>query len=132
MTTTIDLSLWCKTYYAFLPAIAGFAYGWVNASTSRILTMPWFLSYFHIPTAYRQGTMTASQIAVEFGGSLQIRFLFSGRLGRRVAILLRVLVYLISQAVITASQNQGLCITERAVNWLGAGGSFQTITLVSL
>lgn len=129
MATTIDLSLRRKLYYALPPAIAGFAYGWENASMSGILTMPQFLSYFHTPTAYRQGAMTAALLAGEFGGSLLIGFLFSDRFGRRVTILICVLVYLAGQAIITASQNQAMFIAGRVVNGLGAGGLFQTISL---
>jgi hypothetical protein len=82
MATTIDLSLRRKLYYALLPAIAGFTYGWENASMSGILTMSQFLSYFHTLTAYRQGAMTAALLAGEFGGSILIRFLFSDRFSR--------------------------------------------------
>ena len=40
--------------------------------------MPQFLSYFHTPSAYRQGGMIAALIAGEFGGSLLIGFFLFG------------------------------------------------------
>lgn len=39
MATEMDTSLWRKLYYAHPRAIAGFGYGWANASMSGILTM---------------------------------------------------------------------------------------------
>ncbi|KAJ5729689.1 uncharacterized protein N7483_004197 [Penicillium malachiteum] len=129
MATEIDTSLSRKLYYAIPPAIAGFAYGWENASMSGILTMTQFLDYFHTPSAFRQGVMTAALLAGEFGGSLMIGFLISDRFGRRITILVCVLIYLIGQAIIVASQNQAMFITGRVVNGLGAGGLFQTISL---
>lgn len=129
MATEIDTSLARKLYYALPPAIAGIAYGWENASMSGILTMPQFLGYFHTPSAFRQGVMTAALLAGEFGGSLLIGFLVSDRFGRRVTILICVLVYLIGQTIIVASQNQAMFIAGRVINGLGAGGLFQTISL---
>ncbi|KAJ5801943.1 uncharacterized protein N7503_004393 [Penicillium pulvis] len=129
MATEIDTSLRRKLYYAIPPAIAGFAYGWENASMSGILTMTQFLDYFGTPSAFRQGVMTAGLLAGEFGGSLMIGFLISDRFGRRITILFCVVVYLIGQAIIVASQNQPMFIAGRVVNGLGAGGLFQTISL---
>lgn len=129
MATEIDTSLTRKLYYAIPPAIAGFAYGWENASMSGILTMTQFLDYFGTPSAFRQGVMTAGLLAGEFGGSLMIGFLISDRFGRRITILFCVVVYLIGQAIIVASQNQPMFIAGRVVNGLGAGGLFQTISL---
>ncbi|OJJ42605.1 hypothetical protein ASPZODRAFT_76671 [Penicilliopsis zonata CBS 506.65] len=118
-----------RLYYAIPPSIAGFAYGWENASMSGILTMDQFLDYFHTPSAYRQGAMTAALLAGEFGGSLLTGFFVADRLGRRKTILSCVLIYLIGQAIIVASQNQAMFIAGRVVNGLGAGGLFQTISL---
>jgi MFS family permease len=73
--------------------------------------------------------MTAALLAGEFGGSLLIGFLVSDRFGRRVTILICVLVYLIGQTIIVASQNQAMFIAGRVINGLGAGGLFQTISL---
>lgn len=129
MTTTVDTSLRRKFYYAFPPAVAGFAYGWENASMSGILSMPQFLSYFNTPSAFRQGCMTAALLAGEFGGSLLIGYILSDRLGRRLTILISVVIYLIGQAIIVASQNQAMFIAGRVINGLGAGGLFQTISL---
>lgn len=129
MATTLDTSLTRKIYYALPPAIAGFAYGWENASMSGILSMPQFLSYFNTPTAYKQGAMTAALLAGEFGGSLLFGFFLSDRFGRRLTILVCVLVYLIGQAIVVASQDQAMFIAGRVVNGLGAGGLFQTISL---
>lgn len=122
-------SLTRKLYYALPPSITGFAYGWENASMGGILAMPQFLTYFNTPSAYRQGAMTAALIAGEFGGSLLIGYLLSDRLGRRMTILTSVIIYLIGQAIIVASQNQAMFIAGRVVNGLGAGGLFQTMSL---
>lgn len=124
-----NTSLSRKLYYALAPSITGFAYGWENASMGGILAMPAFLTYFHTPSAYRQGAMTAALIAGEFGGSLLIGFLLSDRYGRRRTILTSVVIYLIGQAIIVAAQNQPMFIAGRVVNGLGAGGLFQTMSL---
>jgi MFS transporter, SP family, sugar:H+ symporter len=116
-------------YYATPATIAGFAYGWENASMGGILAMPQFLTYFGTPTAGRQGAMTAALIAGEFGGSLLIGFLLSDRIGRRLTIMASILVYLVGQILIVASQDQAMFITGRVINGLGAGGLFQTISL---
>ena len=73
--------------------------------------------------------MTAALIAGEFGGSLLIGFLLSDRFGRRLTIMASVLVYLVGQILIVASQDQAMFITGRVINGLGAGGLFQTISL---
>jgi hypothetical protein len=129
MTFKKGSSLTRKLYYALPPSITGFAYGWENASMGGILAMPQFLTYFNTPSAYRQGAMTAALIAGEFGGSLLIGYLLSDRLGRRLTILASVIVYLVGQAIIVASQNQAMFIAGRVVNGLGAGGLFQTMSL---
>lgn len=129
MTSKKGSSLTRKLYYALPPSITGFAYGWENASMGGILAMPQFLTYFNTPSAYRQGAMTAALIAGEFGGSLLIGYLLSDRLGRRLTILASVIVYLVGQAIIVASQNQAMFIAGRVVNGLGAGGLFQTMSL---
>lgn len=96
---------------------------------SGILTMPQFLSYFHEPSAYRQGAMTAALQAGEFGGSLLIGFFLADRFGRRYTLLICVTIYLVGQALVVAAQNQAMFIAGRLVNGLGAGGLFQSISL---
>jgi MFS family permease len=129
MATSVDTSLARKLYYALPPAIAGFGYGWENASMSGILSMPQFLSYFNTPSAFRQGVMTSALLAGEFGGSLFIGYILSDRLGRRLTILVSAIIYLIGQSLLVASQNQPMFIAARVVNGLGAGGLFQTVSL---
>lgn len=106
----------------FRRQIASSAYGWENASMSGIFTILQLLSYFHPPTAYRRGAMTAALLAGEFGASLLIGFLFSDRLGRLVTILHCVLVYLVGQGITTASMIQATFITGLTINRLRAGG----------
>ncbi|CAK7205459.1 high affinity glucose transporter [Sporothrix eucalyptigena] len=109
--------------------VTGFAYGWENGSLGGILAMPQFLDYFHTPDAFRQGIMTASLQAGEFGGSLILGYLLSDRLGRRLTILISIAIYLIGQAIVVGSVSQGMLIAARVINGFGAGALFQTMSL---
>ncbi|KAK6371805.1 high affinity glucose transporter [Exophiala oligosperma] len=116
-------------YYALPIFLAGFTYGWENASMGGILAMPQFLDYFNNPSAFRQGVLTAGLQAGEFGGSLIFGLLVPDRFGRRITILSAIAVYLVGQAIVVSSTTQAQFIVGRVINGLGAGAFFQTISL---
>lgn len=94
-----------------------------------ILAMPQFLNYMGTPSDFRQGLMTAALIAGEVVGSLLVGFIFADRFGRRTTIFVSIALYLVGQALLVAAQNQAMFIVGRAINGLGAGPWFQTISL---
>jgi MFS family permease len=128
-SSTSKLDLWLILYYIVPSTITGFAYGWEVGSMGGILAMPQHLTYMGIPSDFRQGLMTAALIAGEFVGSLIMGLLFSDRSGRRVTIMASVVVYLVGQTILVASQGQGMFIAGRVINGLGAGPWFQTMSL---
>ncbi|KAK3676649.1 high affinity glucose transporter [Recurvomyces mirabilis] len=121
-------SAWRLLYFILPSAITGFAYGWEVGSMGGILAMPQFLSYFDTPSSFLQGLMTAALIAGEFFGSLVVGFTIADRFGRRATIIGSAIVYLIGQVLVVAAQNRGMFIAGRAVNGLGAGPLFQTVS----
>lgn len=129
MTSTDSISVLRLLYYILPSTVTGFAYGWEVGSMGGILAMPQFLDYFHTPSDFRQGLMTAALIAGEFFGSLIIGLIFSDRFGRRVTIITSAAIYLIGQAVLVASHDQGMFIAGRVINGFGAGPLFQTMSL---
>lgn len=116
-------------YYVLPIFITGFAYGWEVGSMGGILAMPQFLSYMDTPSPFRQGLMTVSLIAGEFVGSLLIGQFFSDYFGRRMTIMITVVLYLIGQAIVVAAQGSGMFIAGRVLNGFGAGPLFQTMSL---
>jgi len=129
MTALKTTSTWLACYYIIPISITGFAYGWEVGSMGGILAMPQFLNYFNTPSSFTQGVMTAALIAGEFVGSLLVGLVFSDRFGRRITIIASCMIYLIGQAILVASQNRGMFIAGRALNGLGAGPLFQTMSL---
>ena len=116
-------------YFIVPISITGFAYGWEVGSMGGILAMPQFLTYFDGPTDFKQGLMTAALIAGEFFGSLLVTFVIADRFGRRNTIIATCVIYLVGQAIVVGSVNQGMFIAGRVVNGLGAGPLFQTMSL---
>ncbi|PCG95684.1 Major facilitator superfamily domain, general substrate transporter [Penicillium occitanis (nom. inval.)] len=115
-------------YYVLPILITGFAYGWEVGSMGGILAMPQFLSYMDTPSPFRQGLMTVSLIAGEFVGSLLIGQFFSDYFGRRMTIMITVVLYLVGQAIVVAAQGPGMFIAGRVLNGFGAGPLFQTMS----
>lgn len=93
-----------------------------------ILAMPQFLEYFDTPSGFTQGLMTAALIAGEFVGSLLLNMFVSDRFGRRYTIIFSVIVYLVGQVILVASQDRAMFIVGRVINGLGAGPLFQTVS----
>ena len=120
---------WMLLYYCAPIAVAGFTYGWEVGSMGGILAMPQFLNYFDTPSAFFQGLMTVSLIAGEVVGSLFFGMFISDRLGRRKTTIITVVVYMVGQAILVASQNRAMFLTGRVINGFGAGPCFQTISL---
>lgn len=129
MATVYKTTLRDYLYYITAISITGFTYGWEVGSMGGILAMPQFLDYFGNPSAFRQGAMTASLIAGEFGGSLLIGYFISDRFGRRKTILASVLIYLVGQIILVTTTTQPQFFVGRVINGFGAGGMFQTMSM---
>ncbi|KAH8701901.1 general substrate transporter [Talaromyces proteolyticus] len=128
MTSIRSQDLSTIFYYVLPIFITGFAYGWEVGSMGGILAMPQFLSYMNTPSPFRQGLMTVALIAGEFVGSLLIGLFFSDYFGRRITIMITVVLYLIGQVVVVAAQDQAMFIAGRVLNGFGAGPLFQTMS----
>lgn len=128
MTAQPKQGAWRLLYFILPSAITGFAYGWEIGSMGGILAMPQFLLYFATPSDFTQGLMTAALIAGEFVGSLVVGFAIADRFGRRATIIGSAVIYLIGQVLVVAAQNRGMFIAGRAINGVGAGPLFQTVS----
>ncbi|KAJ9636447.1 high affinity glucose transporter [Knufia peltigerae] len=128
MAVKTSLTISLILYYVIPSLITGIAYGWEVGSMGGILAMPQFLNYMGTPSDFRQGLMTAAMIAGEIVGSLFVGFIFADRFGRKPTIFVSIALYLGGQVILVAAQNQAMFIVGRAINGLGAGPWFQTIS----
>jgi MFS family permease len=79
---------------------------------SAFLGTPQYTDYFHHPSDIEQGGITASMSGGSFLGALGAGFL-SDRLGRRHAIQIAAIIWVIGSTISSASQNVAMLIVGR-------------------
>lgn len=96
-----------------------------------ILAMPQFLEFFHHPSNFLQGGITAAILAGAFAGSLLTGAFLADRLGRRYTILLGSTVFTIGCAISCAANNVEALVAGRVINGLGNGCLTMMVQLAS-
>ncbi|KAJ9631724.1 hypothetical protein H2203_000124 [Taxawa tesnikishii (nom. ined.)] len=100
--------------------IGGALFGFDVSSMSAWINDQDYLNYFHSPDSNLQGGITASMSAGSFIGALAAGFL-SDRLGRRRALMIASVVWIIGAAVQCSAQNVGHLIAGRIISGLAVG-----------
>ncbi|OAA66997.1 major facilitator superfamily transporter glucose [Niveomyces insectorum RCEF 264] len=118
-----------------IAVIGGSLFGFDIASLSAVLTTNQYKCYFNDGpdgptfngkptcsglTSLRQGGVTASMSAGSWLGSLVSGYL-TDRLGRKTAIMIGCIVWIVGSILICASQNVGMLIVGRIINGLAVG-----------
>ncbi|KAK4493649.1 hypothetical protein PRZ48_014834 [Zasmidium cellare] len=100
--------------------IGGALFGFDVSSMSAWIGTDQYNDYFNHPNSNLQGGITASMSAGSFLGAIAAGFL-ADRLGRKVALQIACIVFIIGCAIVCSSQNVGQLIAGRVINGLGIG-----------
>jgi len=92
--------------------VGGSLFGFDISSLSAFLGTTQYTDYFHNPSDIEQGGITASMSGGSFLGALAAGFL-SDMLGRRHAIQIAAIIWLIGSTLCSASQNVAMLIVGR-------------------
>ena len=79
-----------------------------------------YLDYFNSPDSNLQGGITASMSGGSFIGAIAAGFL-ADKLGRKLALQIACIIFIIGCAIVCSSQNVGQLIAGRIVNGLAIG-----------
>lgn len=117
-------------FISALSVIGGGLFGFDISSMSAIIPGQQYLCYFNQqgvkdgsclgPTANAQGGITASMAGGSWLGALISGFL-TDRLGRKKAIMVACVIWMIGSIIICASQNIGMLVVGRVINGLCVG-----------
>lgn len=100
--------------------IGGALFGFDVSSMSAWIDQPTYLEYFNHPDSNLQGGITASMSAGSFLGALCAGFL-ADKFGRRYALMVASVIWIIGAAIQCSSQNVGHLIAGRVVSGLSVG-----------
>lgn len=100
--------------------IGGALFGFDISSMSAWLGTEQYTNYFNNPSADLQGGITASMSAGSFVGAIAAGFL-ADRWGRKIALQIACIIFIIGSAIVCSSQNVGQLIAGRIVNGLSIG-----------
>jgi MFS family permease len=95
-----------------LKVIGGGLFGFDVSSLSAFLSTPQYKDYFNSPGDVLQGGITASMSAGSLIGAIIAGFL-SDRFGRRHAVQIAALIWLVGSSICSASQNVPMLIVGR-------------------
>ena len=79
-----------------------------------------YLDYFNSPDSNLQGGITASMSGGSFIGAIAAGFL-ADRLGRKLALQIACVIFVIGCAIVCSAQNVGQLIAGRIINGLAIG-----------
>jgi MFS family permease len=117
-TTSSDTFL--NAVLASFGTIGGMLFGFDVSPMSAWIGMDQYLDYFHSPDSAQQGGITASMSAGSLVGALFAGFL-ADRLGRRGALQIAALVFVVGAVLQASAQNIGHLIVGRVVSGLAIG-----------
>lgn len=114
-----DPGLSCKVLAAF-GTIGGMLFGFEISSMSAWIVSPQYLDYFNSPDGTEQGGITASMSAGSFVGAL-VAGALADRLGRKGAIQVAAIVWIIGAVLQCSAQNRAHLIVGRIIGGLAIG-----------
>ncbi|KAH0605611.1 uncharacterized protein H6S33_004833 [Morchella sextelata] len=100
--------------------IGGALFGFDISSMSAWIGAEQYLEYFDHPDSNLQGGITASMSAGSFVGALGAGYL-SDMMGRRYAIVVAAIIWIVGSVVSLSAQNVGHLIAGRVINGLSVG-----------
>ncbi|KAK3217386.1 hypothetical protein GRF29_1g2892404 [Pseudopithomyces chartarum] len=100
--------------------IGGALFGFDVSSMSAWLDADQYLDYFNSPDSNLQGGITASMSGGSFIGAIAAGFL-ADRLGRKLALQIACVIFVIGCAIVCSAQNVGQLIAGRIINGLAIG-----------
>ncbi|KAI0465497.1 high affinity glucose transporter [Komagataella kurtzmanii] len=113
-----------KTYNIYAIAItatvSGLMFGFDISSVSSFVSQDHYRNYFNRPDSLTQGGITASMAGGSFLGSL-FSSDFQDIFGRRVALHMCSVLWIIGAILQCAAQNQGMLIAGRLISGIGVG-----------
>ncbi|KAF2759950.1 general substrate transporter [Pseudovirgaria hyperparasitica] len=110
-----------NTYFvAMIATVGGMLFGFDISSMSAIIGTNQYKDYFHNPSGINQGAIGSALAAGSVVGSI-IAGPISDKLGRRNALVISCLPWLVGTAVQVAVQNQGMLIGGRILNGITVG-----------
>jgi MFS family permease len=114
--------LYLLTYdsLAAFGTIGGALFGFDVSSMSAWLDADQYLDYFNSPDSNLQGGITASMSGGSFIGAIAAGFL-ADRLGRKLALQIACVIFVIGCAIVCSAQNVGQLIAGRIINGLAIG-----------
>ncbi|KAK9797673.1 putative Major facilitator superfamily (MFS) profile domain-containing protein [Seiridium cardinale] len=112
--------IWNIYVLAAFGTIGGMLFGFDISSMSAWIGSTQYLEYFHSPDSATQGGITASMSAGSLVGALAAGFL-ADRLGRRGALQIASLVFIVGAALQASAQNVAHLIVGRVVGGLSIG-----------
>ncbi|KAF2460099.1 sugar transporter [Lineolata rhizophorae] len=105
---------------AAIGTIGGALFGFDISSMSAWIGTDQYKEYFNYPSSDLQGGITASMSAGSFAGALGAGFI-SDRLGRKGAMILASIIWIIGSAIQCSSQNVGQLVAGRVINGFTVG-----------
>ena len=115
-----DTRLTDRTVLAAFGTIGGMIFGFEISSMSAWIVSEQYLEYFNYPDSNQQGGITASMPAGSFIGAL-LAGLIADRLGRKLAIQIASIVWIIGSIVQCSAQNIGHLMAGRVVGGFAIG-----------
>ncbi|KAL1714214.1 general substrate transporter, partial [Schizophyllum commune] len=100
--------------------IGGGLFGLDISSMSGVLNNDHYLNQYHHPTSDAQGAITASMPAGSFVGALIVSQL-ADRIGRKNAVILSGIIWVIGAILQCASVNRGMLVVGRIIAGLSVG-----------
>lgn len=107
-------------------AIGGGLFGFDISSMAGVIGTMAYKKYFNNPLDERQGGITAAMPAGSLFGALLSGYL-SDRLGRRIAIQIAAVIWIIGSSIQCAAQNVGMLIAGRIIAGLCVGITSSTV-----